>query len=276
MAKKTKFIGDYQYDKVTLKEANYLRAFGWLTNFKSEHEGKKGEKLYSIRRDKDIALDPVIKINEKTYKKYYSSYEAAVSPVKTAEKKYKNAHRWSTLFAILGIVGAVFILGYFLLIKNDAFSGAASFKAVTDWFKMNLNTTKIMDKVTEVFNDGLFKMGDGDGISIEIRDFVIYAAAAGIVGIISMICAIAQACKLKACRNGKMDKLPKTSKAQTAGNAKVIKAFQNAQKAGSERLYQLKCEKPYLMTKNDRKMTDLGNTMSRVLNRNNGNVDEYD
>ena len=48
---------------------------------------------------------------------------------------------------------------------------------------------------------------------------------------------------------------------------------QSAVKEGSERVYALKAENRYLMTKNDRKLADLGNAFQRVMDR---NVDEYE
>ena len=64
MAKAT-VSGNYQYSEANAKDAYLLRSFGWLIGKRSEHENRKGEKVYTIRRDLQIAGDPVIRKTEK-------------------------------------------------------------------------------------------------------------------------------------------------------------------------------------------------------------------
>ena len=232
MAKKKITVqGNYQYTDATLKDANLFRAFGWLTNFRSEHEGKKGEKLYSIRRDVEIAGDPVIRKAEKDYKKYCGK----------AQKKMTCRHRWGQFFAILFTVLGI-VAGANLLVVGLGIAPDIEF----------LNILPDMVKGIEL------------PFELPLDATTMFGGAAAAIGVISFIAIF--------CNKSRFKKRMAQPKRKYA--VKYAGFVHNAQKNGNDRLYELKSEKPYLMTKNDRKMSDLGDTMARVMNR--GNVDEYD
>ena len=224
MAKAT-VSGNYQYSEANAKDAYLLRSFGWLIGKRSEHENRKGEKVYTIRRDLQIAGDPVIRKTEKQFEQFNTK----------TQKKMKRRHGWGQFLAILftvigAIAGGVFFLkGLF---------------APLDEIIDTLNTT-IRDTIDSILND--FDLAG------QITEYVRYLFL-GIAGIsfISIFINAARYRKRRVCPKRKYAK-------------KYNSIARGALKEGAARLYLLKMENGALMTQSDRRMNELGITMRRVM-----------
>ena len=227
MSRKATVQGNYQYSEANAKDAYLLRSFGWLTGKRSEHENKKGEKVYTIRRDLQIAADPVIRKTERQFDNFYTK----------AQKKMKRRHRWGQLFAILFAVvglaaGAVFFLeGLFAPIDEILASANGIIK----------------DTVDSVLGDA--------ALAETVAEYVRYLLLGiGGISLISIFINNARYKKRRACPKRKYAK-------------KYNSIARGALKEGGERLYLLKMENGSLMTQSDRRMNDLGVTMRRVMDR---------
>ncbi len=219
--------GNYQFSEANMKEAAQLRSFGWLVGRRTEHENKKGEKVYTIRRELDYAADPVLRKSEKEYEKY----------VGKAQKKMKRRHGWGQFFAILftviGLaVGAVLML-------------AGMVEAIGN----------IVDPVIDSVKEMAEGMLDADTLDMVVS-FVPYVFF-GIGGISLLSFFI---------NKGRYKKRLITPKRKYAKKYNAI--ARNALASGAERVRVLKEEKKYLMTRSDRRISEIGSTFQRVMDRN--------
>ncbi|MBO4538862.1 MAG: hypothetical protein J5781_01185 [Clostridia bacterium] len=227
MSKKATVQGNYQYSEANAKDAYLLRSFGWLAGKRSEHENKKGEKVYTIRRDLQVASDSVIRRTEKEFEKFYTK----------TQKKMRRRHRWGQAFAIiftvLGIAaGAVFFLEG-LLEPIDQILGT-----VNDLVKNTIDS--VLNNAT---------------LAEEITGYVRYAfLGIGVISLLSVFINNARYKKRRVC--------PKRKYAQ-----KYNAIARSALKEGAERLYLLKMENGSLMTQSDRRINEFGMTMRRVMDR---------
>ena len=227
MSKKATVQGNYQYSEANAKDAYLLRSFGWLAGKRSEHENKKGEKVYTIRRDLQVASDSVIRKTERQFEKYYTK----------AQKKMRCRHRWGQFFAIIFTVlglaaGAVFFLEG-LLEPIDA----------------------ILGTVNDIVKDTLDSFLNNADLSAQLTGYVRYAfLGIGVISLLSVFINNARYKKRLVC--------PKRKYAQ-----KYNAIARGALKEGAERLYLLKMENGSLMTQSDRRINEIGMTMRRVMDR---------
>jgi len=227
MSKKATVQGNYQYSEANAKDAYLLRSFGWLAGKRSEHENKKGEKVYTIRRDLQVASDSVIRKTERQFEKYYTK----------AQKKMRCRHRWGQFFAIIFTVlglaaGAVFFLEG-LLEPIDA----------------------ILGTVNDIVKDTLDSFLNNADLSAQLTGYVRYAfLGIGVISLLSVFINNARYKKRRVC--------PKRKYAQ-----KYNAIARGALKEGAERLYLLKMENGSLMTQSDRRINEIGMTMRRVMDR---------
>ena len=227
MSKKATVQGNYQYSEANAKDAYLLRSFGWLAGKRSEHENKKGEKVYTIRRDLQVASDSVIRKTERQFEKYYTK----------AQKKMRCRHRWGQFFAIIFTVlglaaGAVFFLEG-LLEPIDA----------------------ILGTVNDIVKDTLDSFLNNADLSAQLTGYVRYAfLGIGVISLLSVFINNARYKKRRVC--------PKRKYAQ-----KYNAIARGALKEGAERLYLLKMEDGSLMTQSDRRINEIGMTMRRVMDR---------
>ena len=228
MARKVTVQGNYQYSEANIKQAMLLHSFGWLIGRRTEHENKKGEKVFTIRRDLQIASDGFVRKAEKKFNAYHNK----------AQKKMKCRHRWGLFFAILFTVigaaaGACFMLADMLEPLGD-----------------------IINPIKDTVEDLLLQYNVGEDIVALIMDYIPYAFF-GIAGI-SLIFIFINGARYK-----KRLAVPKRKYAR-----KYNAIAQSALKEGNDRVYALKAENRYLMTGNDRKLADLGATFQRLMDRN--------
>ena len=225
MSKKAAISGNYQYSEANAKDAYMLRAFGWLIGKRSEHENKKGEKVYTIRRDLQIAGDPVIRKAEKQFDQFNNK----------AQKTMKRRHGWGQFFAILFTVLGLLVGGVFFL---------KGLFAPIDEILDTVNTT-IKDTVDSLLNNA--------DISEMVVEYVRYLfLGIGGISLISIFVNSARYKKRRACPKRKYAK-------------KYNSIARGALKEGADRLYLLKIENGSLMTQSDRRMSELGMTMRRVM-----------
>ncbi len=227
MSKKATVQGNYQYSEANAKDAYLLRSFGWLAGKRSEHENKKGEKVYTIRRNLQVASDSVIRKTEKQFEKYYAK----------AQKIMKRRHGWGQFFAILFTVlglasGAVFFLEG-LLEPIDA----------------------ILGTVNDLVRDMLNSVLNNADLSAELTGYVRYVLLG--IGAISLLSVFINNARYK-----KRRVRPKRKYAQ-----KYNAIARSSLKEGAERLYLLKMENGSLMTQNDRRINEFSMTMRRAMDR---------
>lgn len=225
MSKKSTVQGNYQYSEANAKDAYLLRSFGWLAGKRSEHENKRGEKVYTIRRDLQIAGDPVIRKCERQFEKFYTK----------AQKKMKCRHRWGQFFAILfAVVG---------LLAGAVFFLEGLFEPI-DEILGTINGI-IKDTVESAINDA--------ALAADITGYVRYVfLGIGAISLLSIFINGARYRKRRVCPKRKYAK-------------KYDSIARGALKEGTDRLYLLKRENGALMTQSDRRMNELGITMRRVM-----------
>lgn len=220
--------GDYQYGEANIRLANALHTFGWLTGRKTQHENKKGEKVYTIRRDLQIGTDPIVKKAESQWKGLIRYYDKAKS--KKGQKRMTRKHGWGQFFAILcmivfGLVGATFMFAE----QIDGLIGGEEGLIVP-----------IVDEVKGMIADNVSFIAD----YVEFLPYVFFVIAG--ISLISIFI-----------NNGRYKK---------RSNAAIN--VDNAIKDASERICELKANNRYLMTSSDKKIADIGRTFQRVMDRN--------
>lgn len=219
--------GNYQFSEANMKDAAQLRSFGWLVGRRTEHENKKGVKVFTIRRELDYAADPILRKSEKEYEKY----------VGKAQKKMKRRHGWGQFFAIVFTIVGLAVGGVLL---------AAGFVAA------------IGDIINPVF-DSVKEMFEGT-LDAETLDMIISYIPYAFLGIggISLLSIFIN--------KGRFKKRLITPKRKYAKKYNAI--ARNALASGAERVRVLKEEKKYLMTRSDRRISEIGSTFQRVMDRN--------
>ena len=225
MSRRVAVSGNYQYSEANAKEAYMLRSFGWLVGKRSEHENKKGEKVYTIRRDLQIAGDPVIRKAEKQFEQFNTK----------AQKTMKRRHGWGQFFAILFMVVGILAGNIFFL--KGVFAP--------------------IDGIVDTLNDMIKNIVDPIMKNAEISEMIVeYVPCLFLaIGGISFISILINSARYK-----KRSSCPKRTYAK-----KYNSIARGALKKGADRLYLLKRENGALMTQSDRRMNELGMTMRRVL-----------